>query len=75
MMVSGNERPATTDRRKPITDRRPKEVGIAMITEPMEGSLVCSCNGFATVHPRKTVRERQADRHIERKHNGQAVWL
>lgn len=73
-MVSGN-RPVTTDRRKPVVDRRPKPVGIAMITEPVEGSLACSCEGFATMHPRRKVREDKAQRHIDKAHYGQAVWL
>lgn len=73
--VSRNVPLATTDHRKPVVDRRPKPVGIAMITEPQPGALACSCEGFATVHPRKKVREDKAERHINRKHDGQAVWL
>lgn len=74
MTVSGN-RPATSDRRKPVVDRRPKPVAIAMITEPYDGALACSCEGFATTHRRRAVREDKAQRHVDRKHGGQAVWL
>lgn len=79
-MVSGNAhpvaRPATTDRHpKVVNDRRAKEVGMAIITEPEVGAITCSCGGFTAIHVRAKVRSDKAQRHVDKKHGGAGLWL
>lgn len=71
-MVSRN---VPTDRRKRITDHRPKPVGMAIITEPEVGAITCSCGGFTAIHVRGKVRTEKAQRHLDKHHGGQALWL
>ena len=41
-----------------------------------EGTVTyCSCEGFASAHPRVKVREDKAQRHLDRKHQGRGLWL
>lgn len=71
-------RPPTQGFRKPlivVPRRAGKTAGLAMITEPEPGVLVCSCGNFTTLHPRRKVREDKAERHINKRHNGRGVWL
>lgn len=60
---------------KPLVDNTDtKTVGLAMISQPEVGLIVCSC-GWRFIHARNKVREDRAETHVKAKHNGQAVWL
>jgi hypothetical protein len=52
----------------------PKSVRIAVITTGLAGAITCNC-GWVKRHPRKTVREDAAQRHLDKKHFGQAMWI
>lgn len=51
-----------------------REVRIAILTES-DKHIECSCRGFVKVHPRSKVRGDSAQRHIDKKHGGQALWM
>lgn len=68
------DRPTTKGFQKPLAGK-PKPVGLAMITEPAPGALACSCEGFVSTHQRKKVREDQAQRHLDKRHEGRGIWL
>ena len=72
MTVSGN-RPATSDH-QPKVGSLHKQVVMPVIKT--EGTVTyCSCEGFASAHPRVKVREDKAQRHLDRKHQGRGLWL
>lgn len=52
-----------------------KPVGLAIIREPLAGSIQCSCGGFTFIHQRKKVREDRAQAHLDKKHGGAGIWL
>lgn len=52
-----------------------KPVGLAIIREPLAGSIQCSCGGFTFIHERKKVRDDRAQKHLDRKHDGRGIWL
>lgn len=66
------ERPPTLGFQKPVSAPS-KPVRIAVIQS--EGNTIgCSCEwGYA--HPREKVREEAAQRHLDKKHGGQGMWL
>ena len=69
-------RPATYGFQKPqVTQpRRAGKTSLGVITEN-ENGLACSCGGFATSHPRAKVRGDKAERHLNKVHNGQGMWI
>lgn len=70
--VSGN-RPEPQDHRPKVPTTPTQDVATAMLrtTGPV---VTCSC-GWSTVHPRAKPREETAQRHLDRHHGGQAIWL
>lgn len=39
-----------------------------------DGLITCSC-GWAAVHQRNKVREEKAQRHLDKRHKGEGMWL
>lgn len=61
--------------RKRVTPDKYKAVGLARISADYgAGVIVCSCDWSAT-HPRAKVLDDKAQRHVDRRHNGRAIWL
>jgi hypothetical protein len=52
----------------------PGTVRMAVITDNPAGGVTCNC-GWRKLHPRKSVRENAAQRHLDKKHFGQGMWL
>lgn len=60
-------------RNKPISEPAEwKPGGIARISES-DNAIACSC-GWAKVHPREKVRGDAAQRHLDKRHDGQGLW-
>lgn len=66
-------RPPTGDHQRKIDTGRRREVRIAVVTRTEYGAQ-CSC-GKAFTQPRKKVREKEIDRHVDRAHGGQGIRL
>lgn len=61
-------------RNSKLMSSNPREVKIAMIRT--DGTTTyCSCNGWYKLHGRRKVREKAAQRHLDRKHGGAGLWL
>ena len=58
---------------KPLSGE-PQPVGIAIVRTSGD-TITCSCGGFAKRHARQKVREDAAQRHLNRRHYGQGMWL
>ena len=58
---------------KPLSQPGQAEVGIAMI-RVYPGGAECSCK-WAKAHRRNKVVEDAAERHVDKRHGGRAVWL
>lgn len=66
------ERPLTLGFQKPVGTKS-KPVRVAMIQS--EGRAIgCSC-GWGYMHKREKVREAAAQRHLDKHHGGQGMWL
>lgn len=58
---------------KPLSNAKPESVLMACITlEP--GIVSCSC-GWAKAHPREKILGDSAERHVDKKHQGRALWM
>lgn len=51
-----------------------RKVRIATVRDADEGIMTCSC-GWVKRHTRRKVRENAAARHLEKRHDGQGLWL
>lgn len=67
-------RPETQGFQKPIDTGKRREVGLAVISYPVDGAAVCSC-GQPFIQRREKVRENAIDKHIAKKHNGRGIRL
>lgn len=70
-------RPALPERRvsrnRKVGAGKRREVAMAIIKR--EGALAsCSC-GWAGVHPRPKARDNKAQRHLDKRHNGEGLWF
>lgn len=67
-------RPVPADRLRKSGLDKPKKVRMAVVSRDEAGLLVCNC-GWHTWHVRLKVAEERAAKHVDRKHQGQAMWL
>lgn len=58
---------------KPIRRGRPQSVRMAVVSHEA-GVATCNC-GWVFVHNRDKVREAAMQRHVDKKHDSQAMWL
>lgn len=72
-MADVSQKPATNDRHKSPGPEQWEKLGIARITEdaPFIG---CSC-GWTAQHRRDRIRGDKAERHVNKRHGGQAMWF
>lgn len=68
-------RPVPTDRQPKARAVKARDVRMAVITTTETGASVCSCGGFTYWHTRAKVRETAIQRHLDRKHGSQGLWL
>lgn len=66
-------KPATSDHRTRPKPEQWTDPGIARISQ--DGAVIgCSC-GWTDHHPRTRIREDKAERHVNKRHGGSAMWF
>jgi hypothetical protein len=73
--VSRNRPKVRDHQRKAVSKGKSKIAFMHVETDPVTKAvlLTCSC-GSEKFHKRRAVADKWADRHIEKKHQGRAIW-
>lgn len=72
-MTDAPAKPRPSDRHKSAKPEQWSSPSIAQITQ--DGAVIgCSC-GWTGHHRRTVIREDKAERHVNKRHGGQAMWL